>query len=339
MRLGGSLALPVAARCSIIYTCGAAPDGLRNYAEIGKPWRWKMQTQLKWILTWLLAFSVGVALPGHAQEQDPSGQPPSSGWHKFGERPSADALPPPSVLTLPASSWITVRVDQWLSSDRNQPGDAFSATLAQPVVADGRVIARRGQTVGGVVASVEKAGRVKGPSRLGLELTELSLVDGRQIQVKTTLLERRGNTSAGRDIGAVGATTGAGAAIGAAAGGGLGAGIGAVAGAAASTIGVLVTRGQPTVVYPEDQLTFRIERPVTVSVGSSEQAFRLVRQEDYEETRIAQRGPSPGPPPPVYYGGYYPRFYGGYYPPFFYGPSFFYSRPRYFYHRGYYRHR
>jgi len=299
-----------------------------------------MQTQLKWILNMLLALSVGLVLSGQAQEQDPSGEGPSSGWHKFGEPTSTDPQSPPSTLTLPAGSWITVRLDQWLSSDRNRPGDAFTATLAQPLVANGRVIARRGQTVGGVVASAEKAGRVKGTSRLGLELTELSLVDGRQIQVKTTLQERRGDTSVGRDVGAVGASSGVGAAIGAAAEGGLGAGIGAIAGAAASTIGVLVTRGKPTVVYPEDQLTFRLEAPVTLSLGSSDQAFQPVRQEDYEQTRLAERGPQPGAPPPVYDGGYYPPYYYGYYPPFFYGSSFvFYSHPRYFYHRGYYRHR
>jgi hypothetical protein len=245
------------------------------------------------------------------------------------------------VLNLPPGLWITVRVDQVLSSDRNLPGDAFTATLAQPLVTNGRVVARRGQTVGGVVATAEKAGRMKGTSRLGLELTELSLADGRQIQVKTTLMERRGDTSAGRDIGAVGAATGVGASIGAIADGGFGAGIGAIAGAAASTIGVLVTRGQPTVVYPEDQLTFRFEEPVAISVGSSKEAFQPVRLEDYEQTKLVPRGPASGEPPRAYYGSYYPPYYyGGYYPPYYFGPSFFYySYPLYYHHGGHYRHR
>jgi hypothetical protein len=242
---------------------------------------------------------------------------------------------------LPVGSWITVRVDQVLSSDRNQPGDAFTATLAQPLVANGRVVARRGQTVGGVVATVEKAGRVKGTSRLGLELTELSLADGRQIQVKTTLIERRGDTSVGQNVGAIGAATGVGAAIGAVADGGFGAGMGAIAGAAASTLGVLVTRGKPTIVYPEDQLTFRFEAPLVISPGSSGEAFQPVRQDDYEQTKLVQRSPASAQPPPVYYGGYYsPFYYGGYYPPYFFGPGFaFYSYPRHYHHGGYYRHR
>ena len=294
-----------------------------------------MRTQRNWIFSLLLAFSVGAAVPARAQESDPPAQSPSSGWRRLGEfgQPTptvpADPLPPSSTLTLPAGIWITVRVDQPLSSDRNQSGDAFTATLAQPLVVNGRVIARRGQTVGGVVAQAEKAGRVKGTSRLGVELTEIGFVDGRQIQVKTRLMERRGDTSVGRDVGAVGATTGIGAAIGAAADGGFGAGMGAIAGAAASAIGVLVTRGRATEVYPEDPVTFRLEAPVAISAENAE-AFPPVTQEDYERRSLNRERPTLGPPNASPYYSYY-------YPPFFYGPSFlFYSGPR-FYHRGFYR--
>lgn len=278
-----------------------------------------MQTKFKWTLPLLVALSLGLA----AEE-------PSGGWRKLGEPAAADALPPSTTLTLPVGSWIKVRVDEALSSDRNQPGDIFTASLAQPLVAGGRVIARRGQTVGGAVAVAEKAGRRKGTSRLGLELTEVSLVDGRQIPVKTRLMEYRGDTSVGRDIGAIGTTTGAGAAIGAAVDGGFGAGTGAIAGAAASTIGVLMTRGKPTEVYPEAVLTFRLEDPLTIPVESSGGAFQTVAPEDYESKTLRRPAPS--------LLGRAPMYYGGYYPPFFYGPSFFfYSGPHFYGRRGYYR--
>ena len=48
---------------------------------------------------------------------------------------------PPPELNLPAGSWISIRVNQPLSSDRNQPGDYFIGSLAQPLVAYGLVIA------------------------------------------------------------------------------------------------------------------------------------------------------------------------------------------------------
>ncbi|HEY2844130.1 MAG TPA: hypothetical protein VGJ09_10790 [Bryobacteraceae bacterium] len=212
----------------------------------------------------------------------------------------------PSQLTLPAGTWINARVDQTLSSDHNQAGDAFSMTLTQPLVANGFVVARRGQIISGRVAEAVKAGRVKGTSRLALELTDLTLVDGQQIPLRTQMVEYSGGTSKGRDAAAIGTTTGLGAAVGAAAGGGAGAGIGAGAGAAASTIGVLLTRGRATEVYPEAVLTFRTTEPLTVSTAQSALAFVPVQQGDYanggqpQRPQLARRRPGYGPYP---YGG------------------------------------
>ena len=244
-------------------------------------------------------------------------------WHKFGESGPADPPPLPAEVRLPAGAWITIRVNQPLSSDHNHPGDAFTATLVQPLVADGMVIARRGQTVAGRVAEARRAGRAKGTSRLGVEITEVSLVDGRQLPVKTQLMERRGDTSVGRDVGAIGVTTGTGAAIGAGVAGPFGAGVGALAGAFISTMGVLVTRGKPAVIYPEMVLTFRLESPLAVSIARSG-AFRPARREDYVQPAWYPRSAPRLLAPPPYYGGYY-------YPPYYWGPSLV------FYGRGIYR--
>jgi hypothetical protein len=237
---------------------------------------------------------------------------------------------------LPAGNWITVRINQPLSSDHNQTGDAFTATLAEPVVVNGFVIARRGQTVGGRVLDAHKAGRVEGTSSLKLELTELGLADGQQIPIHTQLIQRNGNTSVGRDAAAIGATTGVGAAVGAGVAGGFGAGMGAIGGAVVSTIGVLVTRGRPTIVYPETELTFRLESPVTIN---SDFAFDRATQRDYDQ-RVAY-GPGGRPGPGVAYGyaappvaPYYPGWYAPYPYPYaypYFGPSLFiYSGPRFY---------
>ena len=212
----------------------------------------------------------------------------------------------PPQLTLRRGSFVTVRIDQPLSSDRNQQGDAFTATLARPVVVDGVVVAERGQTLSGRVVEAQKAGRVQGVSRLAVQLTDLSLVDGQQLPIQTQLISRSGPTSEGRDAGAIASTTGLGAAIGAAADWGRGAAIGAGVGAVAGTVGVLLTRGRETVIYPESVLTFRIEAPVTISTERAPQAFRWVEREDYDRPNELQTRPAPvragcgpyGCPPP-----------------------------------------
>ena len=182
-----------------------------------------------------------------------------------------------------------MRVNHYLSSDKNRPGDAFSATLSKPLVVDGIVVAQRGQTVGGRVVEAQKAGRIKGVSRLGLALADLTLADGQQVRVETQFSGELGPTSKGRDAAALGTTTGIGAAIGAAASGGTGAAIGAGSGALASTIGVLLTRGRATEVYPETELTFRLASPVTISTDRAPQAFRYVISNDYHRPSENER--------------------------------------------------
>ena len=230
--------------------------------------------------------------------------------------------PPPAQLTIRPGTYITVRINQPLSSDHNQQGDAFSATLARPVVVDGFVVAQRGETLGGRVVEAQKAGRVQGVSKLGIQLTDLTLVDGQQLPIQTQLISRSGSTSVGRDAAVIGGTTALGAATGAAAAWGRGAAIGAGAGAVVGIVGVLLTRGNPTVLYPEQLLTFRVETPVTVSTERSMQAFRYVEPEDYNGPADYNAGPmGPHRPPPPYYAYPYPRYYSGY----FWGPGFYYG--------------
>jgi hypothetical protein len=217
----------------------------------------------------------------------------------------------PPRLTVQSGSYLTVRTNQILSSKQNQPGDQFTATLEEPVVVDGFVVAQRGETVVGRVVAVKKAGRIRGVSQLAVKLTRLTLVDGRQVGVQTQMIGEKGPTSRGRDAAGVVTTTGLGAAIGAAANGGVGAAVGAGAGAIAGTIGVLVTRGRPTIIYPETKLTFSINAPVVISTTQAPQAFHYVTLDAYANAPAARRAPPPSlcnqpgcasPPPYAYYG-------------------------------------
>jgi hypothetical protein len=322
-----------------------------------------------------LLFTAGTALAQDAPQnststqQNPSAQSSQGGWRQFNNsRPNqagdqTAASPPASVpaqfpppLTIQQGAVLTVRINQALSSDHNQAGDVFSATLTQPVIVHGIVVARSGQTVVGRVMEAKKAGMVSGVSHLGIQMTSLTLADGQSVPIQSQLLVQKGPTSKGRDAAAIAGTTALGAAIGAAADWGTGAAIGAGAGAVASTIGVLLTRGYPTVVYPETLLTFQLTAPVPVDTDYAPQAFRAVTDADYPQAQPQQEAPPPqtGAPPPGYtypppspsyvYGPpYYPYPY--YYPyygyPYYWGPGFaFYFGPGYYghYHGHYYGH-
>jgi hypothetical protein len=220
---------------------------------------------------------------------------------------------PPDELLAPVGTVITVQILDPLSSNKSTVGDPFVAALQQPLIIDGWVVARRGQTVFGTVASANSAGRVKGTSDLALELTEIVLVDGQQMPIRTRLLVNRGKETRGEDATTIAGATAIGTIIGVAAGGGKGALIGAAIGGGAATAGVLSTRGQQVEIVPESTLTFRLDEPLVVSTVRSEVAFVPVNSEDYrEEPRLRdntiRRDQHQTYEP-------YPPGYGGYPPP------------------------
>jgi len=261
------------------------------------------------------------AQPPAAPAPAPAPQPPPMA------RVNRPAYGLPAELTVKPGTYISVRINQALSTDHNQVGDPFTATLMQPLVVDGIVVAHRGQTVYGNVADVQKQHSDK-PSQLKLELTSFTLADGTQVAAQTQLVARQGGaTPAGVQAGTVAGTTVAGAAVGGAAAWGQGAAIGAGAGAAAGLIGVILTRNHPTVIYPETALTFQITAPFAIATTRAPQAFRYVGPEDYDHPAMQMSaGPRRAVPPAYYYGpgyGYpppYPYYYGYGYP--YWGPQY-----------------
>ena len=177
----------------------------------------------------------------------------------------AAAPEPPARVTLRAGILLSARTVESLSSERNQIGDTFTATLEQPLSVDGWVIAERGARLEGKIVHSQRAGRVKSPSDLAIELTQLVTSDGQRVPIETETFEKHGVSSTGQNAAKVGAGAAIGAAIGAIAGGGKGAGIGAAAGGAVGAGDVLLTRGKPAVLPAETHINFRLRNSVTIT--------------------------------------------------------------------------
>jgi hypothetical protein len=171
----------------------------------------------------------------------------------------------PKTVTIPSGTLLAVRVDQRLASDTAQTGDSFRATLDQPLVVDGAVIAERGARVEGRVAESDNGGRVRGRAALVLELVRLNTSDGQRVRLATESFTRAAERSTKKDAAKVGIGAGLGAAIGAIAGGGKGAAIGAAAGGAAGTGAVLTSRGDAAEIPAETRMTFRLSEPITIT--------------------------------------------------------------------------
>lgn len=93
--------------------------------------------------------------------------------------PVPTPAPPPSrSATLRPGSDLAVRLLQTLSPDRVQPGDVFQGVIAEPVVADGFVIAERGAPVTGRVVQVQNGS-------ITLRLLNIETADGQRLEVST----------------------------------------------------------------------------------------------------------------------------------------------------------
>ena len=179
--------------------------------------------------------------------------------------PPPPAPPEPHRVTLNAGILIPVRLVDGLTSERNLPGDSFTATLDKELVADGFVIAERGARVEGRVVSSDKGGRVRGVSSLAVELVRLHTSDGQTVAIQTDGFERRAEETHRQDAEKVGAGAALGAVIGALAGGGKGAAIGAGVGGGAGAGTVMATRGNAATLPSETRVTFRLRAPVTIT--------------------------------------------------------------------------
>ncbi len=152
---------------------------------------------------------------------------------------------------------VSVRLIDSLSSESSQPGDTFTATLAEPLVVGDRIVAQKDARVTGQVREVVSSGRLSRPALLTLSLKRVQSRSG-WYPVQTGNLTIKASSHATRNLLIIGGAAGAGAAIGGAAGGGKGAAIGAAAGAGAGTAGAYLTGKREIVLPSETLLTFHV---------------------------------------------------------------------------------
>jgi len=142
-------------------------------------------------------------------------------------------------------------------------GDSFSATVADPVSVDGKVVIPASSAAQGTVVDAKAKGKVKGEARLQLALTKIT-IKGHSYPIEASMA---GLTEKGKGK-RTAATTGGGAAggalIGGIAGGGKGAAIGAGVGAAAGFVGGAFTGNKQIEIPAESPLSFELKSPITL---------------------------------------------------------------------------
>ena len=203
----------------------------------------------------------------------PGATPPAAATPAVRATPAVPATPavsatPASSQTVPAGTFLRVRMIDGVDSDRNHVGDRFAASLDEDLLAGDVVVARKGTEVYGRLAEAKEAGRLAGTSQLKLELTEI-LINGVAQPIVTGEYQATGDSRTKDTARKAGGGAALGAIIGAIAGGGKGAAIGAGVGAGAGTAVQVMTHGDQVRVPSETLLEFRLEQPLTVRAPSA----------------------------------------------------------------------
>jgi hypothetical protein len=168
-------------------------------------------------------------------------------------------------VTVPAGTRILIRTADAIDSSKQQAGYRFTASLETNLQAGNTVVARRGTTVYGHLASASSAGKMSGSSELGLELTDI-VMNGTTYPLLTSTYQIKGSGEGSKTAKKAIGGAGLGALIGGLAGGGKGAGIGVLAGAVGGTALAASKKGEQLSIPSESLLEFRLEQPVALPV-------------------------------------------------------------------------
>jgi hypothetical protein len=154
-----------------------------------------------------------------------------------------------------------------IDSGKNSEGQTFRASLAEPLRADGKVVAPAGSDATVLLTGAQGAGRIKGSSGLEVRLASIA-AHGKTYRVDSSAVQEAGKGGRGKSTAIkTGIGAAAGAVIGALAGGGKGAAIGSAAGGGAGFGINALTHGSQVKIPSETVLTFTLQTPITVTKG------------------------------------------------------------------------
>lgn len=183
--------------------------------------------------------------------------------------PAPQPAPRPAVASVPSGTTFALRLNEELSTERNQPGDGFSATLSEPILdSRGNVAIPAGATVRGRVTKSAKSGRVGETAVITVAFEAVSF-NGRSYPLQATVIEanpeRRNRTPTSESVAKAAGGAAAGAILGRVIGKSTSSTIkGAVIGAAAGTAIAMGTADVDAVLPAGSRLVIRLDAPIEV---------------------------------------------------------------------------
>ena len=166
-------------------------------------------------------------------------------------------------VSIPAGTVINIRMIDSISSDRNHAGEIFRGSIADSIRIGNRTIVPRGANAYVRLVDASSAGRVKGRSKLQLQLERI-VVGNHSYAVASNVVEFRGKSETKKSAKSAGIGALAGGGLGALLGGGKGAAIGAGVGAGAGVATNAYKKGEQVRIGSESLVRFRLAAPLRI---------------------------------------------------------------------------
>lgn len=184
--------------------------------------------------------------------------------------PAPEPEPEPRMATLEPGVTFSATLNEELSTQTNQVGDTFTATVSGNVVRSGETVVPEGARLEGEVTAVQKSGKAGEAAVLKLNFSRVSFRDETypvQLAITEANPEVKSRTTTGEAAGRIGIGAAAGAVLGRVIGGDAkGTLIGAAVGAAAGTAVVLTTQDADAVLPAGSPMTLRLEETLVVKL-------------------------------------------------------------------------
>ncbi len=218
-----------------------------------------------------------VAAPEPAPQARPQARPQAAPAQEPVEvpRPTAaegvrrDPLPPMRTfedLVIPAAAVVGLQIETPVSSERARIEDRVEARVLRDITVEGRTAVAAGAKAIGAVTLVDRGGKLKERSQLGVRFHTLVLADGTYLPIQTESVLREGESPTRESARKIGGAAAGGALLGAILGGKKGAIVGGATGAAGGTAVVVAGDRNPATLPVGAVITVRLSAPLAVEV-------------------------------------------------------------------------
>lgn len=186
----------------------------------------------------------------------------------FSDEAPMRVIAPPRVydVELASNTVIGIRLDTNVSSETSRVEDEVTATVTRAVTIDGVTVIPTGAQLTGFVTIVERGGKIRERSRVGIQFTSVTLNDDARVAIRTDPIYREGDGPGGEAAAKIGASAVVGSILGGVIGGRRGAVIGGTAGAAGGTAMVVAGDRNEARLASGTALTVRLAQPAVFEI-------------------------------------------------------------------------